>query len=152
MRATAACAAWEEFPHGFTTGGHPVGCAISLEAIRIITQEGVLDNIRSVGDVFQAGLRNLADHPMVGEARGLGLMGALEMVADKRTKQSFDGGLRIGERIAKEARERGFIIRPLGASIVLAPPFISTHAQIEELLAVLKEVLDVVYASVGRKG
>lgn len=151
-RATAACAAWEEFPHGFTTGGHPVGCAISLEAIRIITQEGVLDNIRSVGDVFQAGLRDLADHPMVGEARGLGLMGALEMVADKKTKQSFDGSLRIGERIAREARERGFIIRPLGASIVLAPPFISTHAQIEELLAVLKEVLDVVYASVGRKG
>lgn len=110
----------------------------------------MLENVRSVGALFQAGLRRLADHPMVGEARGLGLMGALEMVADKKTKQSFDGSLRIGERIAREARERGFIIRPLGASIVLAPPFISTRAQIEELLAVLKEVLDVVYASVGR--
>ena len=144
-RATAASTVWEEFPHGFTTGGHPVGCAISLEAIRIITEEGVFENVVSVGQHFQAGLRALADHPMIGEARGLGLLGALEAGAGKKKKQSFSGDLRIGERIAKEARDRGFIIRPLGSSIVLAPPFISTRNQIEELLAVLKEVLDVVY-------
>ena len=147
-RATAASEVWEEFPHGYTTGGHPVGCAISLEAIRIITEEGVFENVVAVGDAFQAGLRALADHPMIGEARGLGLMGALETVADKKTKQSFSGDLRVGERIAQEARDRGFIIRPLGSSIVLAPPFISTRTQIDDLLAVLKDVLDVVYAQI----
>ncbi|UWU25649.1 aminotransferase (plasmid) [Rhizobium sp. CB3060] len=150
-RATAASEVWEEFPHGFTTGGHPVGCAISLEAIRIITEEGVFENVKSVSETFQSGLRALADHPMVGEARGLGLMGALETVADKKTQRSFSGDLRIGERIAKEARDRGFIIRPLGASVVLAPPFISTRSQIEDLLGVLKEVLDSVYDAVKGK-
>jgi len=147
-RATAASEVWEEFPHGFTTGGHPVGCAISLEAIRIITEAGIFENVKSVGETLQSGLRALADHPMIGEARGLGLMGALETVSDKVRKSSFPGHLRIGERIAKAARDRGFIIRPLGSSVVLAPPFISTHSQIEELLGVLKEVLDVVYGAV----
>jgi len=147
-RASAASSIWEEFPHGYTTGGHPVGCAISLEAIRIITEEGVFENVVNVGGAFQAGLRALADHPMIGDVRGLGLMGALETVADKKTKQSFTSDLRVGERISQEARERGFIIRPLGSSVVLAPPFISTRSQIDELLAVLKEVLDVVYLQV----
>lgn len=149
-RATAACERWEEFPHGYTTGGHPVGCAISLEAIRIITEEGILDNIRTVGPVFQAGLRTLAEHPMVGEARGLGLMGALEMVADKKTKTAYAGEYRVGDRIAKAARDLGFIIRPLGASVVLAPPFIATLDQIGQLLDVLKQILDDVHADVSR--
>lgn len=146
-RASAASAALEEFPHGFTTGGHPVGCAISLEAIRIIVEEGVLDNIVAVGRVLQSGLHRLADHPMVGEARGVGLMGALELVTGKRTKTSFPGEMRVGERIAKAARQRGFIIRPLGSSVVLAPPFISNAEEIEALLFVLGEVLDEVHAA-----
>src|SRR5690606_29593262 len=74
-RVTAACEPYEEFPHGHTTGGHPVGCAISLEAIRIIVEEGVFENLRQVAPRFQAGLRDLAAHPLVGEARGAGLMG-----------------------------------------------------------------------------
>lgn len=145
-RATAASEAWEEFPHGFTTGGHPVGCAISLEAIQLIAEGGALENVQAVGELFQMGLRRLTEHPLVGEARGMGLMGALEMVSDKKTKAAFPGELRIGELIAKAARERGFIIRPLGSSVVLAPPFISTRNQIEELLDVLKQVLDEVQA------
>ncbi|OCJ09438.1 aminotransferase [Rhizobium sp. AC27/96] len=150
-RALAAAEAFEEFPHGFTTGGHPVGCAISLEAIRIITEEGVLDDIRNVGSVLQSGLDQLAQHPMVGEARGVGLMGALEMVSDKTSKAPFAGHLRIGERIAKAARDRGFIIRPLGSSVVLAPPFISTAREIEALVATLGEILDQVYASARKE-
>jgi adenosylmethionine-8-amino-7-oxononanoate aminotransferase len=141
-RASAAAAKWEEFPHGFTTGGHPVGCAISLEAIRVITECGVLENVASVGAHLQRGLQALSDHPIVGEARGLGLMGALELVADKRSKQPFAGSVRIGERVAKAARDSGFIIRPLGSSVVLAPPFISTVEQIDALLEQLKIILD----------
>ncbi len=150
-RAKAAAEALEEFPHGFTTGGHPVGCAVSLEAIRIITEEGLVDHIRDVGAVLQSGLEQLAEHPMVGEARGVGLMGALEMVADKRSKTPFAGHLRIGERIAKAARERGFIIRPLGSSVVLAPPFISTSSEMKALIGMLGEILDLVHASARKE-
>ncbi|WP_205191781.1 aminotransferase [Burkholderia sp. LMG 13014] len=148
QRATAASEVWEEFPHGFTTGGHPVACAVSLEAIRIITEEGVLDNIRAVGKKFLDGLHALADHPMVGDVRGAGLMGALEMVSDKVTKTSFPGDLRVGERVSKAARDLGFIIRPLGSSVVLAPPFISTPSEIEHLLQVLEKVLGTVHSEI----
>ncbi|MDQ0469177.1 aminotransferase [Labrys wisconsinensis] len=150
-RVTAACEAWEEFPHGFTTGGHPVGCAISLEAIRIITEDGILENVRSVGARFQEGLRTLARHPLVGEARGIGLMGALEMVSDKETRAPCPGEWRIGERIARMAGERGMIIRPLGSSVVLAPPFISSAQQIDDLVGVLGAILDEIEAGRGRQ-
>jgi 4-aminobutyrate---pyruvate transaminase len=143
-RVSAASERWEEFPHGFTTGGHPVGCAIANEAIRIITEEGILEHIRDVSGVFLSRLRAFADHPLVGEARGVGLMGALEIVADKREKTSFPGTARVGERIARAARQRGLISRPLGSSLVLAPPFIITAKQIDEMFSLLDEVLEVV--------
>ena len=106
-RLTAACRAYEEFPHGFTTGGHPVGSAIALKAIEIITEGGVLDNIQKVAPHFLRSLRELADHPLIGEARGVGLMGGLEIVADKKAKAAFPAAVQIGERIAAAARDRG---------------------------------------------
>lgn len=141
-RASAASRAWEEFPHGFTAGGHPVGCAISLEAIRIIVDEGVLAHVGEIAPGFQRRLSDLGSHALVGEARGVGLMGALDLVADKGSKQSFSGALRIGERVAASARARGLIIRPLGSSIVLAPPFILTDSEVEHLFSTLSDVLD----------
>jgi adenosylmethionine-8-amino-7-oxononanoate aminotransferase len=147
-KLTAACERYEEFPHGFTTGGHPVGSAIALKSIEIITDGGVLENVRRVGPAFQAKLQSLADHPLVGEARGVGLMGALEIVADRKAKAAFAGNLQVGERIATAARERGLIIRPIGASVVMAPPFIITLAQIDEFFRILKETLDTVWEQV----
>jgi adenosylmethionine-8-amino-7-oxononanoate aminotransferase len=144
-KLTAACERYEEFPHGFTTGGHPVGSAIALKSLEIITEGGVLENVRGLAPHFQAGLRALGDHPLVGEARGVGLMGALEIVAAKKAKQAFAGNLQAGERIATAARERGLIIRPIGSAVVIAPPFIITRAQIDELLRILRETLDEVW-------
>jgi adenosylmethionine-8-amino-7-oxononanoate aminotransferase len=144
-KLTAACERYEEFPHGFTTGGHPVGSAIALKSLEIITEGGVLENVRGLAPHFQAGLRALGDHPLVGEARGVGLMGALEIVAAKKAKQAFAGNLQAGERIATAARERGIIIRPIGSAVVIAPPFIITRAQIDELLRILRETLDEVW-------
>jgi len=140
-RLSEACRRAEEFPHGFTAGGHPVGCAISLEAIRIITEEGVLDHVRDIAPHFQERLRALETHPHVGEARGVGLMGALEIVADQRSNTPFADGDRIGERIAQSALERGLIIRPLGNSVVLAPPFILDRVQIDALFDVLSDAM-----------
>ncbi|MEZ5924198.1 MAG: aminotransferase [Hyphomicrobiaceae bacterium] len=149
-RVEKACAPIEEVPHGFTTGSHPVGCAIAMAALDEI-EAGAFENVRSVAPLFQERLCAMGSHPMVGEARGIGLMGALEMVADKRTKQPFDGALDVSERVASEALRNGLICRPLGASIVLAPPFIIKPAEIEELFQILKRTLDAVYAGLQSK-
>ncbi len=149
-RLTAACGACEEFPHGFTTGGHPVGSAIALKALEIVTEQGMLDHIRAVALAFQDGLRRLAGHPLVGEVRGVGLMGAVDIVEDKTAKTAFAEELRVGERIAAAARERGLIIRPIGTAVVMAPPFIITAAQIETMLGILKDTLDEVACGLGR--
>ncbi len=140
----------EEFPHGFTTGAHPVGCAIALAVLDEI-EGGAFANLQKVAPAFQGHLRAMGDHPMVGEARGVGLMGALEMVVDKAMKQPYPAHLNVSERVAKQALKNGLICRPLGQAVVLAPPFIITEAEIDELFAILKRTMDEVHAGLGMK-
>jgi len=90
---------------------------------------------------FQAGLRRLAVSPIVGEARGVGLMGALELVADKATKAPFPAALKIGAHLAARAQEHGLFVRAIGDAVVMAPPLIITVAEIEDLLARLGRAL-----------
>ena len=149
-RLEKACEKYEELPTGFTTAAHPVGCAIALAAIEEIVEGGVFKNVQKVAPAFQRHLRAMGDHPMIGEARGVGLMGALEIVADKRTKSAFPGHLDVSERVSRQALANGLICRPLGAAVVLAPPFIITEAQIGELFGILRQTLDQVYASVKK--
>jgi adenosylmethionine-8-amino-7-oxononanoate aminotransferase len=147
-RLQAASEAIEEFPHGFTASGHPVGCAIALKAIDVIMNEGLAENVRALTPKFEAELARLAEHPHIGEWRGKGLMGALEAVADKPTKTPFDGSLSVSERIANACTDQGLICRPLGQSIVLCPPFIMTEAQMDEMFGKLEAALDKVFAEV----
>lgn len=132
-RLVAAAGEFEEFPHGFTSGGHPVGCAIGLKAIDVILNEGVFENVVAVAPHFQERLRAFGSHSHIGEARGVGLMGALEIVHDKAAKTAFPNDQPVAEEIAKVALEHGLICRPVGQAIVVAPPFIVTEAQIDEL-------------------
>ncbi|HDR29705.1 aminotransferase [Rhodovulum sp.] len=148
-RLQAAAEAVEEFPHGFTASGHPVGCAIALKAIDVILDEGLLDNVRALTPRFEAGLKRLAEHPHIGEWRGKGLMGALEAVADKPTKAPFPAPLSVSERIANTCTDHGLICRPLGQSIVLCPPFIVTEAQMDEMFDKLEAALNRVFAEIG---
>jgi adenosylmethionine-8-amino-7-oxononanoate aminotransferase len=143
QRATDAI---EEFPHGFTASGHPVGCAIALEAIRLV-EHGLLDRVRDLTPAFERGLAQLADHPHIGEWRGKGLMGALEAVRDKETRTPFEAELSVSERIANTCTDHGLICRPLGQSIVLCPPFITTEAQMDEMFALLSAALDEVFGA-----
>lgn len=145
-RVEKASAAYEELPTGFTTGAHPVGCAIAMAALDEILDGGAFANVKQVSPSFQKRLAAMADHPMVGEARGVGLMGALEMVADKRTKAPFAGTLEVSERVSRQALNNGLICRPLGQAIILAPPFIITEQQIDELFGILRRTLDQVHA------
>ncbi len=148
-RVQRAAEAIEEFPHGFTASGHPVGCAIALKAIDVVMNEGLAENVRTLTPKFEAGLAKLAEHPHIGEWRGRGLMGALEAVADKATKRPFDGKLSVSERIANACTDQGLICRPLGQSIVLAPPFILTEGQMDEMFDKLGRALDKVFAEVA---
>lgn len=139
----------EEFPHGFTASGHPVGSAIALAAIDLVTEGGLLDDVRRLTPAFEAGLARLAEKPNIGEWRGKGLMGALEAVRDKATKTPFDGALSVSERIANACTDEGLICRPLGQSVVLCPPFILTAAQMDEMFDKLETALDKVFAEVA---
>ena len=131
----------EEFPHGFTAGGHPVGCAIALKAIDVIINEGLLDNVKSVSPYFHQRLNEFNDYDNIGETRGIGLMAALEMVKDKKTKKPFDGHLNMGDKIANMSIDNGLICRPLGQAIVLCPQFIISNKQIDEMFDSLHNTL-----------
>lgn len=137
----AAAAELGEFPHGFTTAGHPVGCAIALKALDVILDEGVFDNVTAVAPYFQERLAALATHANVGETRGVGLMGAIELVRDKTTGAPFASGDEIGERIAGAALDHGLICRPIGDAIVLAPPFVITRDEIDDLFDRLERTM-----------
>jgi adenosylmethionine-8-amino-7-oxononanoate aminotransferase len=131
----------EEFPHGFTTGGHPVGCAIALKAIDVIVNEGLLDNVKHVSPYFLKRLKEFNEYEYIGETRGVGLMGALEMVKDKKTKTPFESHLSMGDKVANESIDNGLICRPLGAAIVLCPQFIITTKEIDTMFDMLHDTL-----------
>ncbi|MEL7462841.1 MAG: aminotransferase [Pseudomonadota bacterium] len=136
----------EEFPHGFTASGHPVACAVGLKAIDVIMNEGLLDNVKCLTPYFMKRLKDFENHPLVGEARGVGLMGALEVVKDKATKESWDGSLSVSERLANACQDNGLICRPLGPSVVLCPPFIFDEALTDEMFDKIGAALDQVEA------
>ncbi len=138
---TSASEDAEEFPHGFTAGGHPVGCAIALKAIDVIINEGLLDNVKNVSPYFHERLQEFNQYEHIGETRGVGLMAALEMVKDKKTKEPFEGHLNMGDKVANMSIDNGLICRPLGPAIVLCPQFIITKNQIDEMFDSLHNTL-----------
>lgn len=148
-RLQAAIDKIEEFPHGFTASGHPVGCAIALKAIDVVMNEGLAQNVIDLAPRFEDGLRQLAKNPNIGEYRGVGFMWALEAVRDKATKTPFEGHLSVSERIANTCTDMGLICRPLGQSIVLCPPFILTPAQMDEMFEKLDKALGKVFAELA---
>lgn len=148
-RLEATSKAYGEFPHGFTTGAHPLGAAVALEAIDILIGDDYPGRVSRLAPRLQDGLKRLASHPMVGEARGIGFMGALEIVSDKKTKSPFPADRDVSERIAAVAFDKGLITRPLGSAVIIAPPFIITEQEIDDMLAIISETLDIVGAAVA---
>jgi 4-aminobutyrate---pyruvate transaminase len=131
------------FAHGYTYSGHPVCCAVALEALKIYEERDIIGHVRHVAKRFQEGLQRFASHRYVGEARGVGLLGALEIVRDKTTKASFDPQRGAAALIANAAQENGLIIRPLGGDIVaFCPPLIISEAEIDEIWSRFDDALD----------
>jgi 4-aminobutyrate---pyruvate transaminase len=140
------------FAHGFTYSGHPVCCAVALETLKIYEERDILGHVRSVAPDLQQGLRRFADHPLVGEVRGIGLIAAVELVQDKATKAPFDPKDGVGALFAARAQEHGLICRALQDNIALCPPLVITGAEIAEMLRRFGQALDDTTAAVGRTG
>jgi 4-aminobutyrate--pyruvate transaminase len=130
------------FGHGYTYTAHPVGCAVALKAIEIYERDKIVDHVRNVSKVFEARFRKLADHPLVGEVRCMGLIGAAEMVADKKTKRSFDAKKQVGATTVDALQQNGVITRALGDAIALCPPLIISEEQIHEMFDIVEKTID----------
>jgi 4-aminobutyrate---pyruvate transaminase len=130
------------FGHGFTYGGHPVPAAVALETLKIYEERDIVGHVRRVARTFEDGLKKLGQHPMVGEARGKGMVGALELVEDKATRKSFDPAVGVAAYVGQRAQAHGVLTRCLGDNVNLCPPLIITEAQIAELLGRIKLALD----------
>jgi 4-aminobutyrate--pyruvate transaminase len=130
------------FGHGYTYTGHPLSTALGLKAIEIYERDDLIGHVRTVAPAFQARLKALGDHPIVGEARGVGLIGAVELVADKTAKTPFEPKRGVGREAARFCEEEGLILRPLGDTLAICPPLIINPDEIEQLFDCLARALD----------
>ena len=140
------------FGTGFTYSGHPVPAAVALETQRIYDSDRIGAHVNAVAPRFQRRLRELAEHPLVGEARGLSLIGAVELVEDKATRGNFDPALKLGAWVTNKAADHGLIARALANdSVALCPPLIISEAQIDEMFDCLRRALDDAQAYVAAR-
>jgi 4-aminobutyrate---pyruvate transaminase len=131
------------FGHGFTYGGHPVAAAVALKAIEIYARDRVIEHAAELAPQFQARLKSLGEHALVGEARGLGLIGGLELVADKNTKHAFAPEHGVAARAVQFAEAEGLIVRAvIGDVLTLSPPLVISAAETDEMFDRLTRALD----------
>jgi len=132
-----------EFFHGFTYSGHPVACAVARATLRVLRDERIIDHLAaSLIPAFSSRWQKLAAHPLVGEARSVGLIGALELVSNKTVRQRFPKELKAGERCRDFCIEQGLVMRAVGDTMIVAPPFILSDAQLDELVDKAWRALD----------
>ena len=131
------------FAHGFTYSGHPVACAVAAKTLEIYERIDIVGHVRTVAPIFQTRLHALADHPLVGNARSVGLIGALELVRDKTTKESFAPSEGVGAKAVAIAQEEGLLCRAVGGdNIGLCPPLVIEGAEINVMFDALSKTLD----------
>ncbi len=140
------------FGHGFTYSGHPLGAAVALEALDIYEERDIVAEVRAKAPALQNGLREFANYALVGEVRGVGLVGAIELVMDKSTKQPFDAKAGVGSHLVAEAQNEGVILRAMGDTVAFSPPLIISEADIKEMLAAFGRALDKTAAWVTEQG
>jgi adenosylmethionine-8-amino-7-oxononanoate aminotransferase len=129
--------------HGLTYSGHPVSAAVGLEVLRLYDEGGILANGQKVGARFAAGLAAIANHPLVGEARGRGMLGAIELVSDKESKARFDPDLKLADRLFARGYANGVIFRAFADNIIgLAPALCCTDEEMDMIFARVRHTLD----------
>lgn len=131
------------FGHGYTYSGHPLGCAIALETLKIYEERDIIGHVRNVAPALQAGLQHYADHPLVGNVRGVGLIGAIELAENPKTRTPFDPKRAVGAHLVRRAQAHGLILRVMaGDAIAFSPPLIIDEKQIAELVKRFGRALD----------
>ena len=140
----------DDFNHGYTFSGHPVACAVALKNIEIMEQERLVPRVKEfTGPALANVLAKFKDHPLVGEVRSIGLLGAMELVADKRTRRRFADPGRVGLICRDHFFREGFIMRAVFDTMVTAPPLIWTQDQFDEAEAAIGRALDLTLADVA---
>ena len=122
------------FGHGNTYAGHPVGCAVAVKTLEIYQRDKIIERVRQVSPKFLARLGKLAEHPLVGEARGVGLIGGIELVKDKASKAQFEAKKAVAAKSVSFAQEEGVILRAMGGDrVAFCPPLVISEAEIDEM-------------------
>jgi 4-aminobutyrate--pyruvate transaminase len=141
------------FGHGYTYSAHPVPAAVALETLKIYEERDIVGQVRRVGPRMQAAIRSYADHPFIGDARGIGLIGAVELVRDKASKQSFDPKAGVAAYLVRRAQHHGAILRNMPGDVVaFSPPLIISETEIDEMMTCFARALDDTWAMVKEKG
>ena len=140
-----------EFAHGFTYSGHPVACAVAIANLGILRRERLIERVRDdTGPYLQRRWRELAGHPLVGEVRGVGFIGALELVQDKATRRFFAERGKVGTICRDLCVENGLVMRATKDTMLIAPPLVTTRAEIDELVDRAHHCLDLTAAAIRR--
>ena len=139
--------------HGFTYSGHPVAAAVALETQKIYDEIDLFGHAKRMTPTFTKHVQSFADHPLIGEAMSVGMMGALEIVADKKTKAPFDlATVGAGNRAYNHAVERGLFVRNMGDRIAICPPLIINETELADLFGRLRQSLDATLADLRSEG
>jgi 4-aminobutyrate---pyruvate transaminase len=141
------------FGHGYTYSAHPVPAAVAIETLKIYAERDIVGHVRRVAPRLQDGLRKLADHPLVGEVQGVGLIGGLQLIKDKAKKTFFETTQAVAPLVAKACEAAGLIVRPLFDNrVAVCPPLVIQEGEIDELLVRLKRGLDDGHIEAKAKG
>ncbi len=143
------------FTHGYTYSGHPIGAAAAMANLDIVEGEDLAGNAKRTGGYMLKRMNEVfADHPLVGEVRGVGLLAAIEFVADKKTKQAFEAPLRVSAKVADECLKNGMIVRamPSGDALAYAPPLVITSDEVDRIVEITEKSLATVTDELAREG
>jgi 4-aminobutyrate--pyruvate transaminase len=138
--------------HGFTYGGHPLGCALGAKTIEIYQKRDIVGHVQSVAPLFERKLQELEGHPLVGEARCAGLMGGLELSPDPASAATFKEPGKVAPYLSNALMKHGVILRPIGDTLAFCPPMVITEAELDELFGPLGAALDATHAWAKAEG
>jgi len=124
-----------DFNHGFTYSGHPVAAAVGLENLRILCEENIINKVdQDISPYFQHKLKTLEDHPLVGQIRGLGMLGAIELIKDKQKRTRYPQTLEVGMMCRNNCFNNNLVMRAVGDTMILSPALVISHEEIDELI------------------
>ena len=142
-----------EFNHGYTYSGHPVACAVALANLELMERDNLVGRVKDdIGPYLAKQFEKLNAHPLVGHAQTSGFVGGMLLVKNKETGETYDSDLAVGMMCRGHCFSNGLIMRAVGDRMIIAPPLIMTHAQIDEMMALIVKCLDLTLADLRKRG